>query len=143
MIRGQDFDHRDRLRDDKPKTASAPELPPGAILSAAEQAVWDWLLRTTYVSGLHGTSDGVAFLRCARLIVRAQDVDEKIAKDGLTARNPRTLKLESTAHARLSRDLWAAISTALAEIGATPVGRVRMASAKKNSEQFDLWDAID
>jgi hypothetical protein len=123
--------------------AEPPELPPGATLSPLEQKIWDWLLKKRYVQGLHESTDGVAFLRCVRLFARAQEVDAKIAASDVVARNPRTQKLELTAHARLSRDLWTQIGVAMEEIGGTPIGRARMAGAMKDKAQGDLWADFD
>jgi hypothetical protein len=144
MIRGSAQQHPERLRNDSPKIESTPELPPRiTFLNEAEREIWDWLIKTTYKRGLHGTSDGVAFLRCARMIVRMQELDEKVHTCGLTAKNPRTLKLESSAYARLSRDVWTHLGLAMAEIGGTPIGRARIASTTSDPVQGGLWDEID
>ena len=58
-----------RRRDDRPVVEGIPLLPPGTVLTADERAVWDYLLANVYVPRVHGTADGAAFLKVARLLV--------------------------------------------------------------------------
>lgn len=143
LIRGDS--HANRIKDDKPKHARAPALPPGVCLSVAELQMWDWLIEHVYVPGVHGTGDGAAFVRVARLWARVNETDEKVRESGLIAKTGPNGKNELQAHARLSRDLWAALGAALADIGATPSGRVRIASQRDggHGEGGASWDAVD
>src|SRR5689334_14232713 len=110
LIRGDQ--HRERMKSDEPKIGGPPEVPPGSELSPCEKAIWDWLLRTVYLPGCHGASDGAAFLRVTRLLARANEVDKKIREQGLVMKSPRTGKPEVQPYARLSRDLWAQLNSA-------------------------------
>lgn len=133
-----------RLRDDKPKVDGAPVIPPGTVLSTEEQAFWDWLMVNVYVPGVHGTGDGAAFVKVARLYVRANAADAKIASFGLVMKNPQTNKPELQPYTRLSRDLWQQIGIALAEIGATPAGRVKLAGPRVDpAGDPTSWDQIE
>ncbi len=142
LIRGDQ--HKERLKNDRPKIDSAPELPPGSELTASERAIWDWLLRTVYLPGCHGAADGGAFLRVARLLARVNEVDAKIHDQGLVMKSPRTGKPEIQPYARLSRDLWAQLNSAFDAIGMTPGARVRAAAPYPPSgAESDSWDGID
>jgi P27 family predicted phage terminase small subunit len=142
LIRGDR--HSERLKADRPKIAGPPEVPPGSELSPSEQVIWDWLLRTVYVPGCHGASDGAAFLRVTRLLARANDVDRKIRDQGLVMRSPRTGKPEVQPFARLSRDTWSQLNSALDAIGMTPGSRVRLSGPYTGKTMgTDSWDEID
>lgn len=142
LIRGDG--HTDRIKDDKPKHASAPALPPGVCLSVAEKQMWEWLIDHVYVAGIHGTGDGAAFVKIARLWARANEADEKIRENGILTSTGTGGKLELHACIRLSRDLWQALGIALAEIGATPSGRVRIAAARGGGgNDGDSWAGLD
>ena len=141
LIRGDP--HVDRLKDDRPKIDARPMLPPGVILSPAEQTMFDWLLTHVYVPGIHGTGDGPAFAKISRLWVRVNEADAKVAQFGMVMKNPRTTKPELQPFARLSRDLWQQLGVALAEIGATPAGRVKLAGPRGPSNgEPTSWDEI-
>ena len=132
-----------RHKDDKPNINDAPALPPGTVLTAAERAMWDWLIEHVYVRGVHGTSDGASFVKVARLYVRVLAVDAKIEQHGLVMKNPRTTKPELQPYTRLSRDLWQQLGIALAEIGATPAGRVKISGPLSTHSNDPSWDEID
>jgi hypothetical protein len=140
MIRRDE--HTSRIKDDKPKHASAPSLPPGVCLTVAERQMFDWLIDHVYVPGVHGTGDGAAFVKVARLWARVNEADEKIREAGLVTKTGAHGKPELGAFARLSRDLWQALGMALADIGATPSGRVRIAAARDPGHGGDSWDAV-
>lgn len=136
--------HTARHRDDAPKVDAAPRVPPGGVLAPDELAMWDWLMEHVAIPGVHGTGDGAAFLKIARLWARVNAVDAKIAEKGLLMKSPRG-KPELQPYARLSRDLWQQLGIALAEVGATPAGRVKISgprSAGKTGEATS-WDEID
>src|SRR5687767_12718998 len=128
LIRGDR--HTERLKNDRPKVDTAPEVPPDSRLTAAEQRQWDWLLRTVYLQGVHGASDGAAFLRVARLLARVNEVDARVAQQGLLMKSPTTGKPELQPYTRLSRDLWQQLGVALNDLGMSPGARVRLASPR-------------
>ena len=118
-------------------------MPPGSDLSPPEREIWDWLIRTVYVPGCHGASDGAAFLRVTRLLARANEVDKKIRDQGLVMKSPRTGKPEVQPYSRLSIGLWAQLSSAFDAIGMTPGARVRISGPlTKNSIDPGSWDDI-
>jgi phage terminase small subunit len=133
-----------RFKDDAPKVNDLPRLPPGVVLSEKERAMWDWLMEHVVMPGVHGTSDGAAFVKICRLWVRVMDADAKIEEFGLLMKNPTTQKPELQPYTRLSRDLWHHLGNALAEVGATPTGRVRLAGPMKGGGMGDptSWDDI-
>jgi hypothetical protein len=133
--------HTETLKNDKPKFAAPPEPPPGTVLTELEQQMWDWLIRHVYLQGVHASGDGGMFVKVVRLWVRAMEADAKVAELGLTALN-RLGKTEVSAYARLSRDLWQQLGVALAEIGATPSGRVKLAAPPDDGEGAS-WSSID
>ena len=135
--------HPERHKNDKPKIDARPALPPGLTLSEQEQTMFDWLLTHVYVPGIHGTGDGPAFAKIARLWVRVNEADAKVAQFGMVMKNPRTTKPELQPYARLSRDLWQQLGIALAEIGATPAGRVKLAGPRAGSGEPTSWDQIE
>jgi hypothetical protein len=141
MIRGEA--RPSRLKDDRPKIDAPPELPPGTVLSESERAMFDWLLRTVYVPGVHGASDGAAFVKVARLWPRLMEADAKIATHGMLMRDPRGNKVMLQPYTRLSRDLWRQLGIALAEIGATPAGRVKLAAPRSKQHAAADWDGIE
>jgi hypothetical protein len=142
LIRGET--RPNRLKDDRPKLATPPELPPDVRLTEAEQRVWDYLIRTVYLPGVHGASDGAAFLKVARLFVRVNQCDAKIERFGLVMKDPKSGRPTLQPYSRLSRDLWRLLGLALAEIGATPAGRVKLAGPRGNEfADGGSWDAID
>jgi hypothetical protein len=134
-----------RLRADTPKIGGIPELPPGAELSPAEKRVWDWLVSHVAVAGVHGTADGPMFMRVARLWCRAIEADDYISREGLVMRNPASGKPELHPYTRLSRDLWRSLGPALADIGASPIGRVRFAGPRNTGDLAGDadWHSID
>lgn len=107
--------------------------------------MFDWLLAHVYMPGVHGTGDGPAFIRIARLWARANQADAKVEQFGMVMRNPRTAKPELQPYARLSRDLWHQLGIALADIGATPAGRVRVAGSRGAASTVAEadWESID
>lgn len=142
LIRGDH--HRERLKSDHPKVECPPEIPPGTELSAHEQEIWNWLMRTVYLPGCHGASDGAAFLRVTRLLARANEVDKKIREQGLVMRSPRTGKPEPQPYVRISRDLWSQLNSALDAIGMTPGSRVRLSGPYVGAPTAaDSWDDLD
>jgi P27 family predicted phage terminase small subunit len=142
LIRGDH--HTERLKSDRPKLDCPPELPPGAELSAHEQEIWKWLMRTVYLPGSHGASDGAAFLRVTRLLARINEADKRIRDQGLIMKSPRSGKPEPQPYVRISRDLWAHLNSALDAIGMTPASRVRLSVPYAgNPAGTDSWDEID
>jgi hypothetical protein len=143
LIRGDP--HTARLKDDKPKIDGKPQLPPGLVLSPAEHTMFNWLLDHVYVQGIHGTGDGPAFAKIARLWVRVNDADAKVQAFGMVMKSPRTGKPELQPYARLSRDLWQQLGIALAEVGATPAGRVKLAGPRGSELPGEptSWDDIE
>jgi len=134
----------DDLKDDAPKIDGRPQLPPGTVLNADERAMWDYLMQNIYTPGVHGTGDGAAFVKVARLYVRANAADAKIEQFGMVMKNPSSMKPELQPYTRLSRDLWQQIGIALAEIGATPAGRVKLAGPRVGAPGDPTsWDQID
>src|SRR4051812_45417625 len=95
-----------RLKNDRPKVDSPPELPPDVRLTEAEKRQWDFLLRTTYLPGVHGAGDGPAFLKVTRLLVRVNEADAKIEQFGLVMKDPKSGRPTQQPYTRLSRDLW-------------------------------------
>jgi hypothetical protein len=91
LIRGDT--HHERLKEDKPKYAGRPVIPPGTVLSVAEQEMWNHLLEHVYQAGVHGTGDGAAFVKVARLWARVNEADDKVRQFGMLAKKPRTSKL--------------------------------------------------
>ena len=136
--------HVSRHRDDAPKIDALPLVPPGCIFAEDERAMFDWLLENVAVSGVHGTGDGAAFVKIARLWARVNQVDAKLVTQGLVMKGPEG-KPELNPNARLSRDLWQQIGIALKEVGATPAGRVPISGprGKPGAEGVASWDAID
>ena len=132
-----------RHKDDKPKHDDAPQIPPGTQLSEAERAMWDWLIEHVYIKGVHGTSDGAAFVKVVRLYVRATIADQKVEQFGMVMKHPRSQKPELQPYTRLSRDLWQQLGIALAEIGATPAGRVKIAGPLNKQPDGASWDDIE
>ena len=140
LIRGDS--HTERLRQDKPKMARAPVLPPGTVLSVAENEMWNYLLEHVYVAGVHSTGDGAAFVKVARLWARVNEADDKVRQFGMVMKG--ASKLELQPFTRLSRDLWQQLGIALAEIGATPSGRVRIAAPYgEGAGVGSSWDDVD
>jgi hypothetical protein len=136
--------HKDRHRTDAPKIDSAPVIPPGCVLSPEEMAVWNWLLETVAVPGVHGAGDGAAFALVARLWARKQAVDEKIVSQGLVMKSPKG-KPELNPNTRLSSTLHDQLRLALADIGGTPGGRFKINGPRGAAAPGEptSWDAID
>lgn len=136
--------HPERHKDDKPKIADTPRVPPGIVLSDPERAMWDWLIENIAIPGVHGTGDGAAFVKIAKLWVRVCEVDKKLDAQGPIMKSPQG-KPELQPYARLSRDLWQQIGVALAEIGGTPAGRVKIAGPRVSGggAEAGSWDSID
>ena len=143
LIRGDQ--HTARLKDDKPKIEGLPVVPPGANLNADEVKMWDWLMTHVVVPGVHGTGDGAAFVKIARLWARVNAADAKIEKHGVVMKGPRNEKPELQPYTRLSRDLWQQLGIALGDVGATPGGRVKIAGPRggKLPGEPTSWDEID
>jgi P27 family predicted phage terminase small subunit len=142
LIRGDA--HPERHRDDRPKINALPLLPPGAQLSADERAMWDWCMENIVVPGVHGTSDGGAFVAICRLWVRANVADEKIKKYGAIMRGQDNRPMLQP-YMRVSRDCWAQLRIALADIGATPAGRFKISGPRVKGSPGDSasWEEID
>jgi len=136
--------HVGRHRDDAPKINAAPSIPPGCVLTPEEKAMWDWCMEHVVISGVHGTGDGGGFVKIARLWARVNAVDAKLASQGLLMKSPKG-KPELQPYARLSRDLWQQLGLALAEVGATPAGRVRISGPRGAvpAGEATSWDEID
>jgi hypothetical protein len=141
LIRGDA--HPERHKDDRPKVAAMPSIPPGVVLSAEEQDMFNWLLENVALPGVHGTGDGGSFVKIAKLWVRVCEADRKCAQFGLVMKNPKG-KPELQPYARLSRDLWQQLGIAFAEIGATPAGRVKIAGPRNPGAPGEAtsWDEI-
>jgi len=142
LIRGDA--HPERHRDDRPKVNELPRVPPGCVLSEDEQAMWSWLMEFVAVPGVHGVGDGGAFVGICRLWVRANQADAKIRQFGPIMRGHKGQPMLQP-YTRLSRDLWSQLRVALADIGATPAGRVRIAGPLVKGSLGDAasWDEID
>ena len=142
LIRGDT--HVARHRTDAPKINTLPQIPPGAVLSPEERAMWDWCMEHVVVPGVHGSSDGGLFVKIVRLWTRVNEVDAKLAAQGLLMKSP-TGKPELSPNARHSRDLWQQLGIALAEVGATPAGRVPISGQRggPGAGQATSWDEID
>lgn len=136
--------HTARHRDDAPKIDGLPVVPPGAVLSPEERAIWDHLMEHIVVAGVHGTGDGLMFVKIARLWARANAADAKILELGLLMKSPNG-KPELQPYTRLSRDLWQQLGIALAEAGATPAGRVKVSGPRGAGIPGEptTWDEID
>lgn len=136
--------HPERHKDDRPKIADTPRIPPGVALNEAEAAMWAWLMENIAVPGVHGTGDGAAFVKITKLWVRVCEVDRKLDAQGPVMKSPQG-KPELQPYARLSRDLWQQIGVALAEVGGTPAGRVKIAGPRVPAGAGDAssWDSID
>jgi len=136
--------HTERHRDDHPKIAQMPRVPPGCVLEPAELAMWDWLMEHVAIPGVHGTGDGAAFVEVARLWARVNAVDAKIVSQGMLMKSP-TGKPELQPNTRLSRDLWNQLRLALSEVGASPAGRGKIAGPRGAATARDgtTWDEID
>jgi hypothetical protein len=132
-----------RLKNDRPKLETPPELPPDVRLTESEQRQWDYLIRTVYVPGVHGAGDGASFLKVARLLVRVNQCDAKIEQFGLVMKDPKSGRPTQQPYARVSRDLWRMLGLALADIGATPAGRVKLAGPRVPLRDAGSWDEID
>ena len=141
LIRGDA--HPERHKDDKPKIDGKPIIPPGAQLNADESAMFEWLIDHVCVPGIHGTGDGPAFCKIARLWVRVNAADARIEQHGLVMKNPKNNKPELQPYTRLSRDLWQQLGIALAEVGATPAGRVKIAGPRTGAGEPTSWDEIE
>jgi hypothetical protein len=142
LIKGESKPYR--LKDDHPKLDEPPELPPDVTLTEAEQRYRNYLMRTVYMPGIHGASDGPAFLRVVRMAVRMNDCDTKIQQHGLLMKDPKTGRPSLQPYARLSRDLSRQLGLALAEIGATPAGRVKLAGPRQAEfASPEEWSEID
>jgi hypothetical protein len=140
----RDESHPERLKQDKPKIAAAPVLPPGTVLSVSEREMWEYLIAHVYVAGVHSTGDGPAFVKVARLWSRVNEADDKVRQFGMVMKGGgANSKLELQPFTRLSRDLWQQLGIALAEIGATPSGRVRIAAPMGETHGGNSWDDID
>lgn len=106
--------------------------------------MWDWLMENVAVPGVHGSGDGGSFVKICKLWVRVNQADEKCQKLGLVMRAP-SGKPELQPYARLSRDLWQQLGIALAEVGATPAGRVKISGPRVSglAGESTSWDEID
>jgi hypothetical protein len=142
LIRGDI--HPERHRDDRPKINALPLVPPGAILSPDERAMWDWLMEHVVVPGVHGTGDGGLFVNVCRLWVLSNEADAKCKKLGLVMRAP-SGKPELQPYARLARDLGEQLRIAFAEVGASPGGRAKISGPRVQGSPGDAtsWDEID
>ena len=142
LIQGNE--HPERLKDDRPKVDGLPGVPPGATLNDEERAMFEWLLETVAVPGVHGVGDGAAFVGVAKLWVQVCQCERKCAEFGLVMRNPTTSKPELQPYARAVRDLRKELRQALAEIGGTPTGRVRISGPRGTSTPGEAtsWDDI-
>jgi len=136
--------HKDRQRNDAPKIAAMPRIPPGTVFTSDEQEMWDWLLEHVAIPGVHGTGDGAAFVCAARLWARKNAVDKKLAEQGMVMKSPKG-KPELSPNARLSRDLQEQLRMALADIGGTPGGRFKINGPRGSSVpgEHTSWDEID
>jgi hypothetical protein len=141
LIRGDA--HPERHKDDRPKIARLPLIPPGVVLTPPERAMFDWLIENVALPGVHGTGDGGSFVKIAKLWVRVCEADNKCAQYGLVMKGSKG-KPELQPYARLSRDLWQQLGIAFAEIGATPAGRVKIAGPKSAGMPGEAtsWDEI-
>jgi P27 family predicted phage terminase small subunit len=133
-----------RLRDDRPKINELPRVPPGIQLAPDERAMWDYLMETIVVPGVHGAGDGGTFAMICKTWARYVQCCAKIEKFGLVMKSP-SGKPEVQPYARMARDLEAQLRLALADIGATPGGRARIAGPHSTVRPRDptAWDEFD
>jgi hypothetical protein len=136
--------HKERHKDDAPKIAEMPRVPPGCVLTPEERAIWDNLMETVYLPGVHGAGDGGAFVKICKLQNRVNQADAKCEQFGLVMKSTKG-KPELQPYARLSRDLWQQLGIAYAEVGATPAGRVKIAGPRQTTAPGEAtsWDEID
>lgn len=136
--------HTDRHKSDAPKINELPRLPPGVALNEEERAIWDYLMEHVVIPGVHGTGDGGAFAKIAKLQARVNEADRKCQQFGLVMKSTKG-KPELQPYARLSRDLWQQLGIAFAEVGATPAGRVKISGPRGSSAPGEAtsWDEID
>jgi P27 family predicted phage terminase small subunit len=121
---------------DAPKLSGAPVLPPGVELSERERDLWEWLLVHVYNPAVHGTCDGLVFLATVRLWSRVVEADDRCRTLGTIQRTPSGRIIEPP-WARVSRELWRELRSSLTDLGASPVGRVRLAELTPGPETFD------
>jgi hypothetical protein len=126
----------DIVGNDKPKLSGAPVLPPGVELTERDQQFWQWLLVHVYNPATHGTCDGPLFLAALRLWARVCEADDRCRTLGTIQRTPSGRIIEPP-WARASRELWRELRATLTELGASPVGRVRLAELNASHETFD------
>lgn len=105
--------------------------------------MWEWLIEHVAIPGIHGSGDGAAFVRVVRLWSRCCECDERVKATGVTMSNSRRATIHP--YARLSRDLWAQLGSALDQIGATPGSRYKVAGPRTSPHGTHLndWDDID
>lgn len=134
----------ERHRDDQPKHATPPRVPPGTKLDALETELWNWCMEHICVPHVHGSGDAVAFGKLVKLWARVIGVDAKIAEQGVLMKSPRG-RPEQTPYTRLSSRLWHEIGIALSEVGGNPSSRVRLAGPRVRVPLGDSasWDTIE
>lgn len=130
----------DRVRDDHPVEAGTPVPPPGVVMTAAEQRLFDWLVRTAYQPGVHGVGDGAAFVQIARLWIRAEQADAEIAANGMTSRNSRGTLVVSP-WVGISNEAHRELRIAMTAAGVTVSGRHHLAGRMKAGESTS-WDDV-
>jgi len=142
LIRGSGSVHKERLRDDRPKFARMPALPPAVTLTDAERKMWRWLLKHVYVSGVHGSSDSLLLIKICKLWCRANEAENKLQQDGCVIDSPRDGRPMLHPYYKVARDAWRELGPSLSEAGCTPAGRVRFA-APRGDPHDSSWDDID
>jgi Phage terminase, small subunit len=141
LIAGAGHEHKERLRDDHPKVARTPDLPPIVTLSDAEVEVWHWLLKHVYVPGVHGTSDSFLLIKICKLWCRAMDAERHLQRFGCVIDSPRDGRPMLHPYYKVARDAWRELGPSLSEAGCTPAGRIKFA-APRASPGDTGWDDI-
>jgi phage terminase small subunit len=106
--------------------------------------MFDWLLENIYMPNIHGVGDGPIFVKVARLWCRANAADQKIAQFGMVMKGSKG-KPTAQPYVKISRDAWAALGTALVEVGGSPISRARLAAPRTALAPGDAasWDEIE
>jgi len=128
-------------RGERARVALHPDLPPGVTLTAQEKEVWDYLVKYVFTTGAHGPGDGMAFLHCVRLYLRALDADAQTARLGTLVRLDGG-RVREAPWVRMSRESWSELRRALSEIGGTPAGRARVQLPASGSGAGSGWGGL-
>lgn len=123
---------------DAPRVQGLPVLPPNVELNEVETVVWQHFLEHVFDPAAHGTSDGLAFLAAVDNAVDFIEARAMRRKLGMLQKLPSgRIRIAPWVHekARASRDLRAS----LAELGASPMGRVKTSSLREAPKPENEW----